>query len=112
MKNRNFLRILLMALLAVVGLTACSDDEPDVPVFVENARILENGETLSPGTIVHLEGRGYLETDDVILDFFWETGDKLIPEGAIIGYYAKVISNHRMEWQSKCRTGNLLLALR
>ena len=38
MKNRNFLRILLMALLAVVGLTACSDDEPDVPVFVENAR--------------------------------------------------------------------------
>lgn len=70
MKNRNFLRILLMALLAVVGLTACSDDEPDVPVFVENARILENGETLSPGTIVHLEGRGYLETDDVILDFF------------------------------------------
>lgn len=92
MKNRNFLRILLMALLAVVGLTACSDDEPDVPVFVENARILENGETLSPGTIVHLEGRGYLETDDVILDFFWETGDKLIPEGAIIGYYAKVIS--------------------
>ena len=92
MKNRNFLRILLMALLAVVGLTACSDDEPDVPVFVENARILENGETLSPGTIVHLEGRGYLETDDVILDFFWETGDKLIPEGAIKGYYAKVIS--------------------
>ena len=62
-------------------LTACSDDEPDVPVFVENARILENGETLSPGTIVHLEGRGYLETDDVILDFFWETGDKLIGRG-------------------------------
>lgn len=27
MKNKNFFRMLLMAFLAVVGLTACSDDD-------------------------------------------------------------------------------------
>ena len=56
MKNRNFLRILLMALLAVVGLTACSDNEPDVPVFVENARILENGEKEERFEAVFIDG--------------------------------------------------------
>ncbi len=93
MKTKVFLKMLLMAFFAVAGLTACSDDkEPKISAFVENARIMENGETLSPGTIVHLEGQGYLETDDVTLNFFWETGDKLIPEGSTKGYYAKVIS--------------------
>lgn len=92
-KTKLFFGMLFVAFLTVAGLTACSDDkEPEISAFVENARILENGETLSPGTIVHLEGRGYLETDDVTLNFFWETGDKLIPEGSIKGYYAKVIS--------------------
>ena len=57
--------MLFVVFLTVAGLTACSDDkEPEIPAFVENARILENGETPSPGTIVHLEGQGYLETDD------------------------------------------------
>lgn len=91
--KQNYFTILLVAILTMAGLTACGDDkEPEIPAFVENARILENGETLSPGTIVHLEGQGFLETDDVTLNFFWETGDKLIPEGYIKGYYAKVIS--------------------
>lgn len=93
MKNHTYFTLLLAALLIMAGLAACHDDkEPDMPVFVENAGILENGQTLSPGAIVHLEGRGYLETDDVILNFFWETGDNLTPEGAIKGYYAKVIA--------------------
>lgn len=93
MKTKFFFGMLFVVFLTVAGLTACSDDkEPEIPAFVENARILENGETLSPRTIVHLEGQGYLETDDVTLNFFWETGDKLIPEGSIKGYYAKVIS--------------------
>lgn len=93
MKNKNFFRMLFMAFFVVAGLAACHDDkEPDMPVFVENAGILENGQTLSPGATVHLEGRGYLETDDVVLNFFWETGDNLIPEGSIKGYYAKVIA--------------------
>lgn len=84
MKTKFFFGMLFVVFLTVAGLTACSDDkEPEIPAFVENARILENGETLSPGTIVHLEGQGYLETDDVTLNFFWETGDKLIPEGSI-----------------------------
>lgn len=74
-------------------MTACSDNkETETSLFIENAGILENGELLSPGSIVHLEGRGYLDNDDVILNFFWETGDKLIPEGKIIGYRATIIS--------------------
>ena len=91
MKTKVFFA--LVTLLAVVGLTGCSDDnEPETVAFVENARLLEDGKVLAPGTNVHLEGKGYLETDDVILNFFWETGDKLIPEGSIKGYYAKVVS--------------------
>ena len=34
---------------------------------------------------------------------FYGNKDKLYPKSYL---------NHRMEWQSKCRTGNLLLALR
>lgn len=94
MKKKEFVGMLFVAFLTVVGPTACSDDDKgsEIPVFVENVGVLENGETLSPGTIVHLEGQGYLETDNVTLNFFWKTGDKLIPEGSIRGYYAKVIS--------------------
>lgn len=85
--------LFVVAFLTMAGLTACSDDkEPETPAFVANTKILENGAILSPGTIVHLEGRDYLETDEVTLNFFGETGDKLIPEGSIEGYYAKVIS--------------------
>lgn len=74
-------------------MAACHNfDEPKKPDFITNARIMENGETLSPGSIIHLEGNGYLETDDVILNFFWETGDKIIPEGFIKGYRAKVVT--------------------
>lgn len=59
MKNHTCFTLLLAALLIMAGLAACHDDkEPDIPVFVENAGILENGQTLSPGAIVHLEGRG------------------------------------------------------
>ena len=74
-------------------MTACSDKyESEVPAFINNAGILENGETLSPGSIVHLAGSGYRESDHVILNFFWDTGDKIIPEGSIKGYRAKIIS--------------------
>lgn len=83
-----------LLLIACLIITACSNNntEPESPSFIKNARILENGETLSPGTIVHLEGNGYRESDDVILNFFWDTGDKLIPEGTIKGYRAKAIT--------------------
>lgn len=73
--------------------TACSENkEPETSFLVENAGILENGELLSPGAIVHLEGQGYLDSDNVVLNFFWETDDKLIPEGKIMGYRAKIVS--------------------
>lgn len=85
--------IILFLFIACLFMTACSDKyEPEGHAFVKDAGIKENGETLSPGSIVHMEGSGYRESDDVILNFFWETGDKIIPEGCIKGYHAKVIS--------------------
>ncbi|MDE7347636.1 MAG: DUF4784 domain-containing protein [Muribaculaceae bacterium] len=85
--------IIPLLFIACLFLAACHNfDEPKKAAFITNAGITENGETLSPGSIIHLEGNGYLETDDVILNFFWETGDKTIPEGSIKGYRATVIS--------------------
>lgn len=85
--------IIPLLFIACLFMAACHNfDEPKKHAFITNARIVENGATLSPGLTVHLEGNGYLETDDVVLNFFWEIGDKLIPEGKIIGYRAKVIA--------------------
>ena len=44
MKNRNFLRMLLMAFLAVAGLTACSDDD-EPKDSVKEIRMLVSAET-------------------------------------------------------------------
>ena len=74
-------------------LTSCSkNDEPKNSSFIANAGVLESGQTLSPGDQAHLEGNGYLETDNVILNFYWETGSTIIPEGYIKGCKAKVVS--------------------
>lgn len=86
-------RILVLMFLCLSSLSSCSDnDDPASPVFVRNASIMEEGQTLSPGDIVHLEGEGYLETDVIMLNIFWETGSEIIPEGALKGYRAKVVS--------------------
>ncbi len=85
----------VLILLSFIGLLAsCSNNEEtdSGTLFVNNARVVEEGKTLSPGDIVHLEGDGYLATDDVTLDFFWETGEELFPEGYIKVYHAKVLS--------------------
>ena len=86
--------IIPLFFIACLFMTGCrnNNNEPEVPSFIKDAGILENGETLSPGAIVHLKGSGYRESDDVILNFLWETGEQLIPEGYIRGYRAKVVS--------------------
>jgi hypothetical protein len=91
----NFLKYIniSLALLGMSLISSCSDkDEPDSPAFIQNAKLKEQGQTLSPGAIVHLEGEGYLDTDKIMLGFYWETGDKLIPEGSIKGYNAKILT--------------------
>lgn len=95
MKIRQCLYIAL-ASLGIGLVSACSDnEEASSPMFVQDARLQEEGQTLSPGDIVHLEGDGYQETDDVMLSIFWKTGETLIPEGSIIGYYAKILTKSR-----------------
>ena len=98
MKTKFFFGMLFVVFLTVAGLTACSDDkEPEIPAFVENARILENGETLSPGTIVHLEGQGYLETDDVTLNSFGKQATNSFRKGRSKDIMQKSYLNHPME---------------
>lgn len=93
MKTRNLFGILLMIFLIMTGLMACSDDNnSSEPRFVENAKIKEEGQTLSPGQIVHLEGEGYLDGDDVILNFYWELNQPYFPEGYIKGYRAEILT--------------------
>lgn len=93
MKTGNLFGILLIAFFVMTGLMACSDDNnTSKSQFVENAKIQEEGQTLSPGQIVHLEGDGYLDSDNVILNFYWELNEPNFPEGYIEGYYAKILT--------------------
>lgn len=84
--------IFIIGLFGLSSLTSCSDDEPTSPAFIENAGIQEENQTLSPGMNVHLTGSGYLESDNVMLDFFWESGDELFPVGYVVGYNASITS--------------------
>lgn len=96
--NIRFLQYLYTALtlLGMCMVSSCSDnDESSEPNFVNNARLKEEGQNLSPGDIVHLEGEGYLETDKVWLNIFWETGDNLMPEGSIRAYDANILTTSR-----------------
>lgn len=91
MKNR--LTAVLCALCCMVAMAACSDNDTASEVrLVENARLLEEGQTLSPGDVVHLMGSGYLGSDEVVLNFYWATGDAVLPEGSVKGYMAEVQS--------------------
>ncbi len=83
---------LFTVIICIIMISCSSNNEPKNPELIINAGILENGQTVSPGSLVHLEGNGYKESDNVILNFFWETGETIIPEGYIKGYKAKVIS--------------------
>lgn len=93
MKTKELLNILFAVFFIAAGLTACSDDDNlSTPQFVENAKIQEEGQTLSPGQIVHLEGKGYQEGDDVILNIYWKLNEPLFPEGYIKGDRAEILT--------------------
>lgn len=92
MKTKKCLGVALAALLTAMVLAACNDDDKaSDPQLVENASLAEGGQTLSPGDTVHLTGNGYLAGDDVMLNFYWETGEAAMPEGYIKGYYADIL---------------------
>ena len=92
METRFHLRLILLAFVVGLGVMSCTDDENTSDLrFIENARLLEEGQTLSPGDAVHLMGEGYLDTDNVMLSFYWETGEPDFPEGYITGYRAEIV---------------------
>lgn len=92
MKGRK--AILLLALFPAMGLLSC-DDESEEPAttLMADAKLQEEGQTLSPGETVHLLGTGYQENDEVMLDFYWETGEYGFPFANIIAYRAKITSS-------------------
>lgn len=92
MRNNKLLGLATAIALAVIALTACKGDDksPRMP-FVQNAGILEEGQVLSPGDVAHLTGEGYCEGDDVVLNFYWETGEEILPEGYLKGYKVEIL---------------------
>lgn len=82
----------LMVMLTLICMSSCrGDDEPPVTPLIENSKIQEEGQTLSPGATVHLEGNGFTENDNVWLAIYWESGDALLPESRI-ECYAEILS--------------------
>lgn len=88
MKNINSVVGLTLVLFALFCFTACSDEsENNNENLVQGVEIKEIGQTLSPNDLVHITGSGFELSDQILLNFYWETGDKLFPEGSLIGYY-------------------------
>ena len=91
MKNRGIFGAVIVAMSAMV-VCGCGrkglEDAGNVE-FIQGARLEEEQRTLSPGEVIHLKGTGYRETDDVMLCFTWETGERLIPVGMVSGVRAK-----------------------
>lgn len=76
MKNKLFICVFtLLSLYACKNKT--SYDEP----FITDIRIEETGQRLHPGDLVHIYGNGFQENDQTELEFRWNTGDELLPEG-------------------------------
>lgn len=94
MKTNVRLGLVLLVPVFAMGMAACKDDEgASEPQFIENARLMEEGQTLSPGETVHLLGDGYLDTDDVMLEFYWDLNEPGFPEGYIKGYRAEIMES-------------------
>ena len=88
---RTIVALLALATVATV-IYSCNKKafEPvDEVVFIQDARLEEEGMTRAPGDAIHLKGSGYQQTDNVMFTFTWETGDNLIPVGKASGIYAK-----------------------
>lgn len=85
------LRILLNAMLVLTAaaVSSCNKNINDEIVFIQDAMLEEEGRTCEPGGAIHLKGSGYQQTDNVMLTFTWETGDRMMPVGKASGIYAK-----------------------
>ena len=90
-RNRAIGALLVLATVAT-AIYSCNKKafEPvEEVVFIQDARLEEEGLTRAPGDAIHLNGTGYQQTDNVMFTFTWETGDNMIPVGKASGIYAK-----------------------
>lgn len=83
---------LTLVLFALSCFTACSDEsENNNGNLVQGVEIKEIGQTLNPDDLVRITGSGFELSDEILLNFYWETGDKLMPEGSLVGnYYSEI----------------------
>ena len=92
MKSKIFIKAILCAVMvaAIIGCSKAFVSEKEL--IISDASLQEEGKTLAPGEVIHLLGEGYRQTDNIMLSFSWETGDKLIPVGKASGVYAEIVS--------------------
>ena len=92
MKSNIFIKAILCAVMvaAIIGCSKAFVSEKEL--IISDASLQEEGKTLAPGEVIHLLGEGYRQTDNVMLSFSWETGDKVIPIGQVSGVYAEIVS--------------------
>lgn len=93
MKSNIFIKAILCAVM-VATMIGCNKKafESEKELIISDASLQEEGKTLAPGDAIHLLGEGYRQTDNVMLSFSWETGDKVIPIGQVSGVYAEIVS--------------------
>lgn len=92
MKFKIFFKAILCTVMvaAMIGCSKAFVSEKEL--IISDASLQEEGKTLAPGDAIHLLGEGYRQTDNIMLSFSWETGDKLIPVGKASGIYAEIVS--------------------
>ena len=93
MKSNIFIKA-VFCIVMVAAMIGCNKKAfvSEKELIISDANLLEEGKTLAPGDAIHLLGEGYRQTDNVMLSFSWETGDKVIPIGQVSGVYAEIVS--------------------
>ena len=93
MKSNIFIKA-VFCIVMVAAMIGCNKKAfvSEKELIISDASLQEEGKTLAPGEVIHLLGEGYRQTDNIMLSFSWETGDKLIPVGKASGIYAEIVS--------------------
>lgn len=91
MSNSKFAGTLIIPLIFL--LFACNDDENKTnwKQLVTHGGLTEEGKRVNPGDTLHAVGEGFQDVDEIMLNFYWETGEPSYPEGSYKGYYAEIV---------------------
>ena len=91
MSNSKFASTLIIPLIFL--LFACNEDENKMnwKQLVTDGGLTEEGRKVNPGDTLHAVGEGFQDVDEIMLNFYWETGEPSYPEGSRGGYYAEIV---------------------